>query len=372
MSRRWRHPYARRGEFFQGPRSVAAPQPPSLVPRVSQARFRFGLAPRRGRFFAGPRLVAVAAPSFVPPLTRQAGEYRLGVRARRGVFRIVPQPTAMLPMVQRGAIHASPLKGRPGRFASPPLQVATPPAPSFPPRQARGRARLVALRDGRFVAPPLPVVVQQPPPFPPRAVRTRIHIAARRRGQFTCPPWSTQAAPPPWVPSPATGHRRTLTVRRGRFAGCPAAAPVPPPHTSSGRSGVHPRRSRFTVCPPPLSWIPKPIRARRPSCAPRRGQYVEPPQSQAVPPPPPALVPTVRRGRAAPPMYRVHGRYWLGWMELTVTPAPESSAGMMSARERPTAMALKRRRALSRIAGSDRGSAGMATQGHDGGGMGGA
>jgi hypothetical protein len=162
-----------------------------------------------------------------------------------------------------------------------------------------------------------------------------------RRGEFACPPWAAQATPPPpWIPSPVAGHRRTLTIRRGRFAGCPAFTSTPPPFVSSDRPGAQPRRGRFTAYPPPSAWIPQPIRARRPSCSARRGQYVEPAWPQTVPPPPPALVPMVRRGRAAPPMFRVHGRYWPGWMPLTVTPVPESSAGMMSARDRPAAMAV--------------------------------
>ena len=342
MSRRWRHPSVRRGEFFQPPRSTAAPQPPSLAPRVSRARFRFAVAPRRGAFFAGSRLAPLAASAFIPPLTRQAGEYRLGARVRRGAFRIVPPTVAMLPAVQRGAIHAGALQVRSGRFASPPLQVAAPSAPLLPPRLVRGRVRLAALRDGRFVAPPLPVAVQQPPSFPPQTIRVRVRFGAVRRGDFTCPPWAAQAAPPPpWVPSPVAGHRRTLTVRRGRFAGCPATAPVLPPHLSSGRPGSkQPQRGRFTAYLPPVAWIPRPVRARRPNCTARRGQYVEPPWPQALPPPPPVLVPMVRRGRAAPPMFRVHGRIWLGWMELTESPAPESSAGMMSARDRLAARAV--------------------------------
>lgn len=358
MSRRWRHLSPRRGEFFQGPRVVVA-QPLSLVPRVSRARFRLAVAPRRGQFFAGPRLVVVAAPPFIPPLTRQAGEYRLGARARRGAFRIVPQPVAMLPTVQRGAIHAGSLRARSGRVASPPFPQVAPSAPPFPSRLARGRVRLAALRDGRFVSPPLPVVVQSPPPFPPRTMRGRVRLAAVRHGAFVCPPWMAQA-PPPWVPSPVTGHRRIPAVRRGRFAGCPAIAPVPPPSfVSSGRPGGHSRRGRFTAYPPPSAWIPQPIRARRPSCTARRGQYVEPSWPQVVPPPPPALVPTVRRGRAAPPMIRVHGRYWPGWMELTVTPVPESSAGMMSARDRLAATSTGTERRGTSMANRARRAAGM-------------
>lgn len=344
MSRRWRHPQSRRGEFFQGPRAVA-PSSPSLVPRFSRARARSGVVPRRGQFFAGPRLAPVAALTFIPPLIRQAGEYRLGARARRGAFRIVPQPVAMLPTVQRGAIHAGALRVRSGRFASPPLQAVAPSAPLLSPRLVRGRVRLAAQRDGRFVAPPLPAIVQQPPSFPPRTVRGRARLAAVRHGAFVCPPWTSQAAPPPpWVPSPVTGRRRIPAVRRGRFAGCPATVPTPPPFVSSGRPGAQSRRGRFTAYPPPSAWIPQPIRARRPSCTARRGQYVEPSWPQVVPPPPPVLVPTVRRGRAAPPMFRVHGRIWLGWMELTVTPEPESSRGHMRPRDRaaPAAVSMIR------------------------------
>lgn len=359
MSRRWRYPQSRRGEFFQGPRTVV-PQPPSLVPRVSRARFRFSVAPRRGQFFAGQRLVTVAAPAFIPPLIRQAGEYRLGVRARRGAFRIVPQPVVMLPAVQRGAIHAGVLRVRSGRFASPPLQVVAPSAPLLFPRLVRGRARLAVVRDGRFVAPPLTAIVQQPPSFPPRTVRGRARLAAVRHGVFACPPWSTQAAPPPpWVPSPITGHRRTLTVRRGRFAGCPATSLAPPLHVSSVRPGASPRRGRFTTCPPSPARIPQPVRARRPSCTARRGQYVEPSWPQAVPPPPPALVPMVRRGRAAPPAYRVHGRVWLGWMELTVSPEPDDSGGVMSARDRAGAMAVAGTRPGPSMRGQLRRTSGM-------------
>lgn len=336
MSRRWRHPSVRRGEFFQPPRSTAAPQPPSLAPQMLRARSRFGLTARRGRFFT-----AAGSVAFLPLPTRQAGEYRLGARARRGEFLAVPLVATVLPVVQRGAVRARALRVRSGRFVSPPVQVAAPAAPFFSPRLVRGRVRLAALRDGRFASPPLSVVVQPPPSCPPRTVRGRARPAPVRGGAFTCPPWSAPAvAPPPWVPSPVAGRRRALTARRGRFAGSPAAAPIPPPHMSSGRPGASSRRGRFTACPQPLAWIPQPIRARRPSSAPRRGQLFELTWPQAVPPPPPVPVPTVRRGRAAPPMIRIHGRMWPGWMELTESLAPESSAGTMSARDRLAARAV--------------------------------
>lgn len=278
MSRRWRYPRIRHGRFTEAPWAVTAPQPPALPLRPVRARPRIVPMVRRGRIAWVPRS-SVLAPPFAPLVLRR--------------------PDGTIPWQRAGAFTA-----------------AVAPTAGPVPRPARTAAsRSMRLRRGQFVELVWPQIVQQAPPLPPRVTRAVVRLVVRRRAGVVNPPWPAQvpASPPLWMPSFITGDRpRQCPTRQGRFTTCPSSSPV--------LAGM---RRRPSVSQPT-----------------RRGRRVERPWPQAVLPPPPLLVPAVRRGRAAPPALRPHGRIWSGWMPLTVSPEPESSAGVMAARDRAGSMAI--------------------------------
>lgn len=255
------------------------------------SRWRYPKA-RRGRLFEAPRQVLAPQPPPFPPRTVRA-RIRLGTAARRA------------------------------RFAGPPVVAVAVPA-----RATRNRLRLVAPRRGRFFGAPLAIQAQPAPAFPPRVVRGRVRLAAAHRGRSFSPPWPSQASLPPlWVPPVLLADRpRFPSSRRGRFAICPASAPAPA------------RAGRRRIVPPVQ----------------RRGALVEPPWPQAVPPPPPAFVPQVRRGRPALPVRRVQGRHWPGWMELTISPEPQITRGHMTPGERSAATAGWQPRTSAGATGADK------------------
>lgn len=330
MSRRWRNPRGRRGEFFGIPWPVTAPQPPpALAPRVTRGRARLGVTVRRGRFVFVPLVAAPSPAAFIPAAVRQPAEYRLGLRAWRRAFLTVPAATSSVPSVQRGAATHSPaLRLRRGRFAAPPPEILP------PSRQvARSRVRLAAIREGRFVATPLPIAVTPPPPWPPRSVRGLVRLAALRRAEFTCPPWQVQATPPPpWAPPFTAGRRKPPATRRGRITTCPPQTSSVPPPLTGHRASPRPRRG-VTTSPPWTSHPPigRATGRRRPAAGARAGRFTSPGWPQAAPPAPPTRIPILLKGRRGVPALRVHGRMMPGWMPLTTSPVVNVPAILSSA-----------------------------------------
>lgn len=206
------------------------------------------------------------------------------------------------------------------------------------------RWRYPRSRRGRFLAAPL-AAASVAPAWRPGVVRMRVRLAALRPGTVFAPPWPAQSPvpPPAWVP----------------------------PRLTRRRSWAFGRRGQFTTSPPPVATIPMRPPSRRLVVRGRRAAIVTPPWPQATPPPPPAFVPCVMRGRAGQPARRTPGRIWPGWMELTVSPEPESSRGLMAFRERAGEEAAHQDRASSDAHGVARRGAQMSPAARNGASLGG-
>lgn len=195
MSRRWRSPKPRRGRFFEAPRTVAAPQPPPIVPAVLRRHSAGPLRPSRGRF-----TTTLCEQSAAPQRIRPR---RLHVSVpRRGRFFVPPplvvaaQPPPFPPRTLRARIR--PALHRRGEFASPPWPSQAPPAtPSWvPPAASADRPRLPRPRRGRLGFCP------STESTPARVRRRLLMPPAGRRGVLVEPPWpqAVPAAPPAFIP----------------------------------------------------------------------------------------------------------------------------------------------------------------------------
>lgn len=246
MSRRWRYPRNRRGDFFDIPR--VTPQPIDWTRRTP----RRGLPIRRGEFLTGPPpQVQQAAPPAIPAIIRQRP--RAGARLRRGVY-----------------WPAAPASG----WSSDTLVSAT-------------RTRSLVARRGRFLWSP-----QGPPPAMPRAASRRTKSLVTRHGRFLQVPPVAAPVVTPWPPGSVQGRRvRSASVRRSRFQVFPPAGQIPivpavPPGIIRSRLRPATRRrcGRFflqpapQIAPQPSVWQPETLSGRRRPWRPvRRGCYFEPP-----------------------------------------------------------------------------------------------
>jgi hypothetical protein len=270
MSRRWRYPRARRGQFYRVPPAGAAPAtPPPFLPTVQEPSGRnsrlVGMRFRRGRIFAVP------APVVAPPLPVGRNPRRLTL-PRRGAF-----------------------------FSVPPAAVTAPAAaPWVPPLLHSRRPPARTVRRGEFLTIPLVGAPPLPPPLAvPTFTRERVRVLFSRRGHFWSPPYPQQQAPvSPWVPPLLRTRRPTaLPPRRGEYLPVPAPRPVCPVRITSRRTQIPMvRRSRQwpvpRVAPLPLgtTYVPEQITAshRALHLQARRGAYIEPAWPQA---PRPAYTP---------------------------------------------------------------------------------
>lgn len=241
MSRRWRYPRSRRGDFFDivppGPAPAATPFLPAFQePSGRNARLA-GTRTSRGRFL--PVIPAVCPPP--ARLARRAGA-RPGV-LRRGDFYLVP-------------------------FATP-----TPPTPWIPPVLDARRSPARTARRGRF----FPVSLTSSSPatvvWIPAAVDTRRPPArpARRGRFFAVPPAGFSLAAPIVLPLRTPDRSRLLSVRRGRIWSPPPPVQQPaaptwvPVFVRRARQRIGPvRRGEYVPLPPPSTVCPRRIGPRRP------------------------------------------------------------------------------------------------------------
>lgn len=256
MSRRWRYPRARRGQFYGVPPAGTAPAPPPpYVPAVQEPSGRnsrlVGMRIRRGRFFTVPVLLVRPA----PPVRR------------------APRPAA--------------LPRRSKFFAVPPVTAAPTPA-WVPPLLGCRRPPVRTTRRGEFFA--IPLVGATPPPPPamvPTFTRGRVRVSSVRRGRFWTPPYPQQPPPPPapWVP-PLIGarHPSVRPPRRGQFLPVPPPRPACPARVVSRRAQM-PRWRRAQMFPVPRAvlppaapgpYVPRIVSHRVPVRPTRRGVFIEP------------------------------------------------------------------------------------------------
>lgn len=262
MSRRWRGPYTRRGEFFQVLPPPTAAAPSVWVPGLIRQAGRRLLGRRTGDFFGPPLRQVVPLQSITTRRPRAAV-------ARRGEY-----------------------------FPVPPASVVVT-APSAIPQFIRPRARLPFIRRSQFNELPWSQIT---PPAPPPAIPATIRQSRRpalppRRGRFVQPPWPAIAPPaaPAFVPRLLGGHRpQPGTPRRGRFLPTPFGQGQPPAFVCARRRGMgfRLRRGRLfdppwpAILPQPTVWRPSPVVARRrpPAILARRGAFNEPVWPQVIPP----------------------------------------------------------------------------------------
>lgn len=201
MSRRWRYPRARRGDFYTVvPTAALAAPPPPAPPYV-----------RRGaRWLPLPRRASYAEPVWIPPATPPAA---------------VPVPSFTQTRRRIGVI-------RRGEFFTVPWPIVAPagPGPLVPPYRRPSTRRLAAPRRGEFWL--LPLVGQAPAapqPVPTWPSRARIRPSFVRRGIYAEPPWTLPQAPAMVQPSPFLAPRRPrgCIARRGRFGWVPLIV-IPP------------------------------------------------------------------------------------------------------------------------------------------------
>lgn len=251
MSRRWRYPRTRRGDFYGIVPAPVVPAPPSYVPVFQEPSGRntrlAAMRSRRGQFLT----VQLAVCPPVPRLRR--GTVRLAL-PRRGEYFIVP-------------------------FA-----VVATAAPWIPPAMDVRRAQARQVRRGRFFTVPLVGAAPPPPVTVPQVTRERVRLWAIRRGHYWNAPQVPQAPiVPVWVPV-FSRSRRPLTgpVRRGEYQTVPQRTTCPYRITSRRTALPYRRRSQLwsppritpTASPGPLVARTK---TRRAPCLPtRRGVFIEP------------------------------------------------------------------------------------------------
>ncbi len=213
MSRRWRYPRSRRGDFFPFVPAADAPVPPAFPPPFIRARVKPAAA-RRGRFFAAPAAASQPVP-WLPRERAKVGPSRRGRFLTYPISQVVETPPAYPPQwirervrvlfQRRGRFYLVPLVGavaaetphvpdaltrrrRPAVQTRPGMFLTSPPAAPYCPRPARRVRPVSGLRRRTWWQPPRPQVV--PPTYPPTFRRTRSRIGVlSRRGRFAQPPW---------------------------------------------------------------------------------------------------------------------------------------------------------------------------------------
>lgn len=226
MSRRWRYPRSRRGDFY------------TIVPAA----------------------VAPSAPSYVPVFQEPSGRNaRLaGIRARRARFLVTTTAAPWIPPSVDPARRAPIRPTRRGRFLTVPLVgVAPAAAPWIPPLLDIRRAPSRPVRRGRFYT--VPLVGAAPPPAValPTFTRGRVRVLFARRGHYWSPPYPQQQAPAtPWVP-PITRARRPQVgpARRGEYLATPLPRATCPGRMASRRSAL-PMRRRGQMWMPSWVYVP--------------------------------------------------------------------------------------------------------------------
>lgn len=326
MSRRWRYPRSRRGDFYGIVPTATPASPPAYVAVFQEPSGRNSRAriTRRGQFFrVTPATVAQVLPC-IPAVMEPAGRSSrlVATRVRRGQFLSVPRRVCPpVPSTQRRRQWmASPRRGeffivpltiatsvsvwtppmlearrpaswlaRRGEFLTVPLVGLVPAAaPWVPPLLDTRRAPARPARRGEFFAVPLVGAAPHPPAVVPQVVRSHIRVTFGRRGRFWLPPLVQQVAPASsWVPQVTRARRNPAApVRRGEYLSVPLPRATCPTRITSRRTGLPACRRGQTWRPPwifvppagPGPYIPKIITSphRPPGRPTRRGVFIEP------------------------------------------------------------------------------------------------
>lgn len=257
MSRRWRYPRSRRGDFYPVILSATPTPPPAFVPAFQEPSGRNArLAASRSR--RGEYL-------WVP------GQLGVPVTSRR-------YPRQLLRLVRRGEFFIIPL-----------TVFAAPAATWVPPQMDTRRPPARPARRGEFYTVPLVGAAPPPPPaYPPQSLRSRIRPGFLRRGSFAEPAWQQVQTPPAtWTPQFRSSRRPLARLpRRGEYQFVPQGTSCPGRIASRRPQARLSRRGRrfsppWLVIPPagPGPHLPKLNTApHKPAPRPtRRGVFFEPP-----------------------------------------------------------------------------------------------
>lgn len=205
MSRRWRYPRSRRGQYYG---------PPPTAP-------------------------VTATPAYLPTFTEPAGRSsRLAaLRTRRGVyFGVLPQAPVVTPAVW---------------------------APGFTEPAGRN-ARLVAMRvrRGRYTWAPPPAGVVTAPAWVPQFSRQHRQLFGGTRRAHSWAPVPQPVQAPSWIPAYLRAHRPSAppVARRGRYYAPPVRRPLPPPvlrmpYRRRQLGTLTPRRRRMGWAPFPAGVV---------------------------------------------------------------------------------------------------------------------